>query len=173
MNFLDEFGLSASDNKVTFQWPVSNGTISSVFGDRPANETPNPHPGIDIAGTSGQPIFAAAAGTVMNMPALSPGNSSQLFILHTDGQISVYKHDSTNIVTPGQTVTAGQQIGTMGSVGSGDAVHLHFEIRPAGSTVQAQATDPLLQLPDRPTTIVTDANAVQGTGNNLTNIIPK
>jgi hypothetical protein len=49
-------------------------------------------------------------------------------------------------------VAKGQKIANMGSVGA-DSVHLHFEIRLLGSTVQAQAIDPVPFLPDRPNSI--------------------
>ena len=55
-------------------------------------------------------------------------------IKHENKVLSVYGHQQAILVTEGQTVQAGQTIGTMGSSGS-DEVKLLFEIRKEGESI--------------------------------------
>lgn len=95
---------------------------------------------------------------------MSPGGSTQIFIQHSNGEISVYKHmDETNVVL-GQEVKKGQIIGEIGDQGSPGAEHLHFEIRPMGSLVQADAVDPIPKLPERSDSITLVDGVVESNG---------
>ncbi len=138
-----------------YQWPVSEGRIVSAYGNR-ADAIPASHPGIDIAplipGKKGQSVFAIEKGKVIEK-GTSPGGSSQIFIEHGNGEISVYKHQGVTNVTRGDVVEKGQKIAEMGDAGSPGRVHLHFEIRPEGSKVQADAIDPIPKLPTMPESI--------------------
>ena len=49
--------------------------------------------------------------------------------------VSYYAHLSTYTVEDGAEVTAGQQIGTMGTTGNSSGPHLHLEIRIKGSPI--------------------------------------
>jgi lipoprotein NlpD len=171
VNWRDLWGLKPTNNtidppEVNYGWPTSEGRITSVFGHREPNIIPNPHPGIDIApvipGTEGQDIVAAESGTVI-ATGKSTGGSSQIFIEHINGEISVYKHIKGETVQKGDVVTKGQKIAEMGSEGA-DSAHLHFEIRPSGSTVQAQAIDPIPLLPERPDSITLGPGVIEQNG---------
>ena len=55
---------------------------------------------------------------------------------HGGGISTVYGHMQSDLrVSAGQSVSAGQQIGTMGTTGTSTGVHLHFEIHQNGSPV--------------------------------------
>lgn len=104
------------------------GSISSGFGYRTFDH--EFHPGIDIANSAGTPIVAAASGIVFRAyQSTSYGNC--VMISHMiRGQIytTVYAHMSAYSVQTGQSVSQGQQIGTMGATGEAFGTHLHFEI---------------------------------------------
>jgi murein DD-endopeptidase MepM/ murein hydrolase activator NlpD len=113
-------------------WPVG-GQITSGFGPRWGRM----HEGLDIAGSSGTPIAAAATGTVIS--AGWSGGYGQLVVLdHGNGLSTAYAHLSSISVSAGQTVPQGSAVGGMGTTGSSTGVHLHFEVR-----VNGAAVDPL------------------------------
>lgn len=115
------------------------GVVSSPFGPRVFPLDPSRHdfhPGIDIAGPYGAPVWAAAAGTVLYAgPAAGFGN--EIILLHPDGVTTVYGHMSRLLVTAG-SVQPGQPIALVGSEGESTGPHLHFEVH-----VHDRLVDPL------------------------------
>ncbi|MDB1688203.1 M23 family metallopeptidase [Enterococcus casseliflavus] len=109
--------------------PVSNIIITSPFGNRadPTGFSGNFHDGIDMGGTSSTPIFASRAGTVVQS-SFEGSAGNYIIIDHGDGYYSYYLHMSSLIATVGQSVSAGQTIGIMGTTGNSTGVHLHFSI---------------------------------------------
>jgi murein DD-endopeptidase MepM/ murein hydrolase activator NlpD len=121
-------------------WPAP-GKITSPFGDG------RNHPGIDIDGVTGDPVTAAAAGTVLlagMAPAGYSGYGNVVMIDHGNGIATLYAHLSRVDVALGQAVEQGQLLGAIGSTGLSSGDHLHFEVREAGKPV-----DPILWLPAR------------------------
>ena len=123
----------------TYGWPFS-GAITAIFGE------PTPiqsfHTGIDIDGVIGDPISAAADGTVSFVGGNSRyGYGLYVTIDHGDGVSTLYGHLSGFDVDSGQEVKLGQRIGFMGNTGfaiafsGGDGSHLHFEVREDGVPV--------------------------------------
>ena len=92
------------------------------------------HSGVDLAASSGTPIYATKSGTV-TMADYSSVNGYYVTINHGDGYSSLYAHMTNYIVSSGQTVTKGQIIGYVGTSGWSTGPHLHFEIYYGGSTV--------------------------------------
>ncbi|MGH1392673.1 MAG: peptidoglycan DD-metalloendopeptidase family protein [Trichormus sp.] len=90
------------------------------------------HEGIDIAGPSGTPIVAAAAGTVTKAGWDEWGLGNAIEIKHHNGSVTVYGHNRRLLVSKSQQVKQGQIIAEMGSTGNSTAPHLHFEIYPNG-----------------------------------------
>lgn len=130
----------------TFVRPVS-GYVSSRFGPRanPLTGAPESHRGIDIVNATGTPIVAAAPGIVIKAaPATGYGNV--VFVSHVlGGQVwtTVYGHLDSITVTPGQTIAAGQAVGTLGNTGWSTGPHLHFELhRGEWAPGQPNAVDP-------------------------------
>lgn len=97
--------------------------------------------GIDISGTSGQPVNASAAGKVVYSGGGLRGYGKLIIIKHNNTYLSAYAHNDKLLVKEGQTVSKGQKIAEMGSSDS-SLVKLHFEIRKNGKPV-----DPLKYLP--------------------------
>ncbi|MEI8119101.1 MAG: peptidoglycan DD-metalloendopeptidase family protein, partial [Methylophilaceae bacterium] len=89
---------------------------------------------IDIAGSAGQAINAAAGGKVIYSGSDLRGYGKLVIIKHNANYLSVYAHNSNLLVKEGQQVVSGQKIAEMGSSDS-DKVKLHFEIRKLGKSV--------------------------------------
>ena len=86
------------------------------------------HPGLDLDGETGDPISAAAQGTVESV-AYEGGYGLMVAIDHGNGYVTRYAHLHTAAVKKGQRVTKGQHIGGMGSSGYSTGSHLHYEVR--------------------------------------------
>ena len=99
--------------------------------------------GVDIAGSSGQPVRATAQGVVVYSGAGLVGFGELIIIKHSDQWLSAYGHNRKRLVNEGQSVKAGEQIAEMGRTGTSRDM-LHFEIRYNGKPV-----DPLLYLPPK------------------------
>jgi murein DD-endopeptidase MepM/ murein hydrolase activator NlpD len=119
-----------------FVWPV-DGQLSSKFGRRRMGW----HQGIDITAELGRPVTASAPGTVV-ASSFEPRYGRVVRIEHLHGFLTVYAHNSENLVEAGERVTLGQVIAAVGHTGRATANHVHFEIRQAGL-----AYDPLSMLP--------------------------
>ncbi len=114
---------------ITWHWPAGGKVIGSDGG------------GLDIAGELGDPVRAAAAGTVVYSGNGLIGYGELVIIKHNDTYLSAYGHNSRRLVKEGQHVDAGQEIAQMGASGA-PRVELHFEIRKNGKPV-----DPTAYLP--------------------------
>ena len=99
--------------------------------------------GIDIAGTAGQNVTAAADGVVIFSGAGLVGYGELIIIKHSDEWLSAYGHNRRRLVAEGTRVKAGEVIAEMGRTGAPREM-LHFEIRRNGKPV-----DPLMLLPPR------------------------
>lgn len=97
--------------------------------------------GIDIPGTRGQPVTAAAAGKVIHVGGNLRGYGKLVIIQHNSMFLSAYAHNSQVMVKEGERIAKGQKIAEMGDTDT-DQVKLHFEIRRFGKPV-----DPLRYLP--------------------------
>jgi murein DD-endopeptidase MepM/ murein hydrolase activator NlpD len=116
-------------------WPIS-GEITSPFGWRvhPITGDSRFHSGIDIAGDYGDPIRAAAAGTVIYAGWIS-GYGNAVILDNGGGVTTLYGHNQSLAVSEGQTVAQGQVISYCGSTGNSTGPHCHFEVRVNGEPV--------------------------------------
>lgn len=96
--------------------------------------------GIDISGSLGDKVMAAADGRVVYSGNALPGYGNLIIIKHNDDYLTAYAHNQSILVKEQQAVRAGEQIATMGATGT-SSVRLHFEIR-----YKAQSVDPLKYL---------------------------
>ena len=120
-----------------FTWPAPSYTrISSPFGYRthPILGTTLYHNGVDMASPMGTPILAAYYGEVAAVGYTS-AMGNYIMIDHGSGLYTIYMHASRLDVEKGQVVTAGQQIGLVGSTGRSTGPHLHFGVRLNGEYV--------------------------------------
>jgi len=116
-------------------WPI-NGEVTSPFGWRihPIFGTARFHSGIDIAGDYGDPIRAAASGTVIYAGWIS-GYGNAVIIDHGGGITTLYGHNEAINVSVGQSVSQGQVIALCGATGDATGPHCHFEVRQDGEPV--------------------------------------
>ncbi|OAT55546.1 YgeR family lipoprotein [Kluyvera georgiana ATCC 51603] len=118
-----------------WRWPASGKVVMTYSTSEGGNK------GIDIAGSRGQPVYAAGAGKVVYVGNQLRGYGNLVMIKHNEDYITAYAHNDKLMVNNGQSVKIGQQIATMGS-SDADSVRLHFQIR-----YRATAIDPLRYLP--------------------------
>lgn len=124
-------------------WPLQ-GEIARGF----AQEAARRHDGIDIAAPQGTPIQAAADGEVI-FSDWGPGGYGRIVILqHQADVVTIYAHNHTNLVRPGQRVRQGDPIATVGQSGRATGTHLHFEVR-----YRATPISPYKLLPRKPSNV--------------------
>ena len=134
---------SRTTGGVSFSWPTYNHGITSYYGYRvhPVYGTTKFHSGIDIGAGYGDTIMAAASGTVIYVTEPyegcnkgGSGYGNYCIIDHGNGYSTLYGHARDIYVYEGQSVSAGQSIGEVGSTGTSTGAHLHFEVRVWGDT---------------------------------------
>ncbi|MBQ6387365.1 MAG: peptidoglycan DD-metalloendopeptidase family protein [Ruminococcus sp.] len=130
----------------SYVWPAPGVYyISSDYGDSEGRGYS--HSGVDIAGPMYSTIVAADSGTVIATYSGCVHNwgksgdcgcggsyGNYVMIDHGNGKWTIYGHLASVSVSEGQSVSAGQQIGLMGSTGHSTGPHLHFECRLNGDT---------------------------------------
>jgi len=117
-----------------FMWPTS-GSINQRFWSG--------HTGVDIGAWIGSGVKAADGGYVaVAQGGWNGGYGNYVVIDHGNGFVTLYGHLSSIYVKPGESVSAGEQIGAVGSTGNSTGPHLHFEIH-----YQGVPRDPLAYLP--------------------------
>lgn len=132
----------AEDNKVVM--PLANATLTSDYGEvrnlilQDGRFYSDVHSGVDyVNGTPNSDILAYKKGTVVSAGVAADG-ASHVIIKHDD-HYSIYWHlaHGSIKVSVGDTVKAGQVIGTIGTTGNSTGIHLHFgiSIRNQGDTV--------------------------------------
>lgn len=116
----------------SMRWPVNvSGRLSSNYGSRSRGM----HTGIDIACPYGTPVLAADSGTVILVKRLTYSYGQYVIIDHGGSISTLYAHMSAIHVSVGQSVSKGQQVGSVGSTGNSTGNHLHFEVRINGRHV--------------------------------------
>jgi murein DD-endopeptidase MepM/ murein hydrolase activator NlpD len=105
----------------TFVWPTPS-TYLSGYGYSSV------HPAIDIAGDTGNAIFASDSGVVVYSGWNDWGYGYVVVLDHGNGWQTLYAHLSAINVGCGQSVSQGSVIAAMGSTGNSSGPHLHFEM---------------------------------------------
>jgi lipoprotein NlpD len=121
----------------SWRWPVDGVLLTRYAAGEPTQQ------GIDIGGSAGSPVRAAADGVVVYSGSGLVGYGELVIIKHNEQWLSAYGHNRARLVNEGQVVKAGQQIAELGHSGAARDM-LHFEIRYNGKPV-----DPLAYLPKR------------------------
>lgn len=93
------------------------------------------HPGLDLGGNLGDPLYATDAGAVVYAGWNNYGYGNLVIIDHGNGWHTLYAHFNEIYVACGEAVTQGEVIGTAGTTGNSTGPHLHFEMRFGGGYV--------------------------------------
>lgn len=124
-----------ANGPVSFIWPVK-GQILHTFNGSSSK-------GIDIAGTAGTPVVAAAGGRVLYAGSGLRGYGNLIIIKHNDDFLTAYGHNRALMVKENDVVAKGQKIAEMGDT-QADRVMLHFEVRQ-----NTKPVDPMKFLPSQ------------------------
>jgi len=117
-----------------FYWPTAGSINQRFWGG---------HTGVDLGSWTGAPVGAADGGYVaLAIGGWNGGYGNHVIIDHGNGFVTLYGHLNSIYVKQGESVAAGQQIGSVGNTGNSTGPHLHFEIR-----YQGIARDPLAYMP--------------------------
>lgn len=126
-----------ASSPIDWRWPTEGQMIGRYVNGDPTKQ------GIDIAGSGGQTVRAAADGVVVYSGSGLVGYGELIIVKHNEQWLSAYGHNRSRLVNEGQIVKSGQQIAEMGRSGAARDM-LHFEIRYNGKPL-----DPLAYLPRR------------------------
>lgn len=120
--------------------PIDKGSyrLTARYNQRGSSWSSGYHTGLDFAAPEGTPLKSITAGTVTDTSWHSAyGNLTK--ITADDGTVFFYAHQARRYVNPGQKVTAGQTIGTVGNTGNSHGAHLHLEVRIGGRHTDPEA----------------------------------
>ncbi len=133
-------GSSQASGSGTLRPPVNGGPITATMQYSDGSY----HGALDYGVPVGTPVYAAADGVVIKTANLTTSYGTYVVIQHAGGLQTWYAHGTSGsiIVSPGQTVSRGQQIMKSGSTGNSTGPHLHFEVRVAPYNYNTCRVDP-------------------------------
>ncbi|HPS85419.1 MAG TPA: M23 family metallopeptidase [Spirochaetota bacterium] len=119
----------SSSGKVVLAWPL-RGPVTSGFGIRthPFSGDKKFHCGLDIGAEEGTVVKSAGDGTVI-FSGWKDAYGNMIVISHKNNYLTIYAHNSKNLVDVNEKIKKGQKIGLSGKTGAVTGAHLHFEIR--------------------------------------------
>ena len=140
--------------------PVRSFALTSNFGVRhdPFNGGAAMHAGIDMAGRTGEPIYATADG-IVEKAGWGGGYGNMDDLAHGRGIETRYGHLSKVLVREGQKVKRGDMIARMGSTGRSTGSHLHYEVR-----IDGRAVNPVPFLQSAEQLAAVHSRALEGVG---------
>ncbi len=110
-----------------FVWPLKGEVLKNFQAS--GNES------LAIAGRSGEPIRAAADGTVVYVGDKLQGYGTMVILQHAKGYVTTYGHLSDAVVAKGDTVISGQLIGFVGKTGNVTSPQLQFSLHQGGKAL--------------------------------------
>jgi hypothetical protein len=137
--FIEDFCIT--EGHFIFQRPIhrpANDLVDPAYRyGATANDTRDPHHGVEFPNPSGTPVHAATEGTVIfagpdDQAIYSPWSNfygNLVVIQHREQLFTLYAHLSRIDVEVNQKISAGMKIGEVGRTGGAIGSHLHFEVR--------------------------------------------
>jgi murein DD-endopeptidase MepM/ murein hydrolase activator NlpD len=132
---------------------VSITDTASVVTERAIQSPVNPiritqgytifHPGVDLDGVTGDPIYPIMPGKVINIQSSKFAYGNAVILDHGAGITSLYAHLSKIFVKIGEEVKSTTKIGEMGATGHATGDHLHLEVRKDGHQINPFTIVPL------------------------------
>lgn len=120
--------------KPTYILPVDNYVFTYGVGYREDGM----HKGMDLVCDAYSVVKASADGVVTHAGWMD-GYGYCVFLDHGDGIETRYAHMNEVLVSNGDTVSQGQQIGWSGSTGDSECNHVHMEMRQYGDVLDPVA----------------------------------
>jgi lipoprotein NlpD len=120
---------AAAQAKPLFVRPAGGATLARFNGKS--------NKGLDIAGSAGDPVTAAADGRVVYAGGQLRGYGNMVIVKHNETFITAYAHNQAILVKENEIVRQGQKIAEMGK-SDADRVKLHFEVRKDGVAVDPE-----------------------------------
>lgn len=132
------------DPPMPYRFPFALATrfkVSQAFPDQVTHNDPSSRYAIDFAMPIGTGVYAARAGTVVQVasdyyeagldPVVDGPRANIVRVLHDDGTMSLYAHLNWNSirVVPGQRVARGEYLADSGNTGFTTGPHLHFVVQ--------------------------------------------
>ena len=126
---------SASKGTGSLGWPTVGQITQTFWGG---------HRAIDIGARPGTPVTSADSGYVIaaKTGGWNSGYGNMVMVDHGNGHVTLYAHLNSIYVRQGESISKGQQVGTVGNTGNSTGPHLHFEVR-----YQGVARNPFTYLP--------------------------
>ncbi len=121
IGYVDTTAVALPD--AALQWPTVTKKLTRGF-------VAEGHTGLDIDGKTGDPVYAAFAGTVTAVTHVGPYGNKIIISHpgHPEKITTLYAHLADTTVVADQAVSTGERIGTVGATGNADGDHLHFEV---------------------------------------------
>jgi murein DD-endopeptidase MepM/ murein hydrolase activator NlpD len=116
-------------------WPVDDGGWVRGFGYVRRTRPDLLHRGVDIAAPVGTTVRAAADGIVAYADNGVHGYGNLVMIVHPNGWMTLYAHNSRITVQPGYRVRRGERIALVGQTGIAHGPHVHFELWEDGRAI--------------------------------------
>ena len=125
--------------QVPLKPPMRYYYLSSKYGPRTNKKTGvrRFHHGVDMAGTWHSPVLPSANGKVI-FAGHNGSFGKVVRIEHAHGMETIYAHLSKIMVKKGEYVTTSTVLGNMGNTGNSQNMHLHYEIRTQGKSVDPE-----------------------------------
>src|SRR5918998_2524061 len=131
-------------------WPAP-GPVLRPFDYGGGTYTAAGHRGMDVAGLSGSPVRAPAAGRVAFAGSM-PSNGKTLSIRTADGWAVTLTHLGSISVSVGDGVAEGEEVGTIGPTGDAETREPHVQLGIRRADDPRGYVDPLTLLPPREST---------------------
>lgn len=131
---LNEQSAERSRELAANRWvlPLSTYRLTGQFGAS-SSLWSSSHTGLDFAAPAGTPIRSVSRGVVSESGSAG-AYGLRTVVQATDGTELWYCHQQATLVSSGDTIAAGEQIGEVGATGNVTGPHLHLEIRPSGAS---------------------------------------
>lgn len=107
-----------------WHFPLPGAKVISHYGSRGGRR----HSGVDLKTRPNDSIYAVFDG-IVTMSEVFAGYGNCIKIYHENGLVTLYSHNSRNLVKAGEYVKSGQAIALTGRTGRATTEHLHFEVR--------------------------------------------
>ena len=140
---LRETAAGGYDGALSFPLPDGTSFVDQHNWGHRSHHWASVHTGDDLSTACGTPVLAVNDGTVAIRTDQSWSGPVLVMVSAGGGELTTwYAHMQALLVSDGQPVVAGQQIGVVGQAGNATGCHLHLEVHPSGGSIYQDDVDP-------------------------------